>query len=89
MGAAGWTVVAFVLLPVLYVASFGPACWIVSRGPTGIAPFNAAYRPLLRVAHGRGTLSEILFRYALFGAHPDWTVIQRHSNGTSEFVWDK
>jgi hypothetical protein len=32
IGAAGWTVVALVLLPMLYVLSYGPVTWIVVNG---------------------------------------------------------
>ena len=40
-------------IPLLYVASFGPACWIVSRTVVGHAAFRLAYRPLDSIAwHG-------------------------------------
>ena len=43
---AKWTLLAVVGLPVLYVASFGPACWLADRDliPTTVAV--QAYHPL-------------------------------------------
>ena len=34
----------------LYIASFGPACWIVSRTVTGISAYRIIYRPIDDVA---------------------------------------
>jgi hypothetical protein len=39
-----WTAIAVVFLPVLYLTSFGPACWISSRTNTQALP--AAYLPI-------------------------------------------
>lgn len=40
-----WTAItAVVLIPTLYVASFGPACWISSRTGSPILP--VAYQPI-------------------------------------------
>ena len=36
-------------LPVLYVASFGPACWISSRTDHGKRPLPFLYRPILKL----------------------------------------
>lgn len=46
-GWAYWLTVALVASPMLYVASFGPACWIAAR--TGVNEsrlFTAPYTPL-------------------------------------------
>src|SRR5262245_4136495 len=45
-GWAFWTTVV-VLLPVLYVASFGPACWVVTRMDLPGAIMNSGYRPVI------------------------------------------
>ena len=62
---AKWTLAGVVGVPVLYVASFGPACWIVSRSeaenpvlPAVYIPFGIAAResPTIRsaaIAYGR------------------------------------
>jgi hypothetical protein len=48
---AKWTAAAvFGLLPVLYVGSFGPACWCAVRRPLLKAPVAYAYWPLTSVA---------------------------------------
>jgi hypothetical protein len=53
-GVAFWTTIV-VVVPVLYVLSFGPACWISSRRPVGTGETSArsakivsiAYRPMM------------------------------------------
>lgn len=42
-----WTVALLVGLPVLYVASFGPACWMMKRGSLPIFPTAYPYWPLV------------------------------------------
>ena len=43
-----WIVALLIGLPVLYVLSFGPACWLVARGKIPFAPTAAVYRPTSR-----------------------------------------
>ncbi|MSR56162.1 MAG: hypothetical protein EXS05_00575 [Planctomycetaceae bacterium] len=45
--AGFWIVVAAVVLPVLYVLSFGPACWISSRAQPSGEIVSVIYRPLI------------------------------------------
>ena len=44
-----WFTVAVIGLPVLYVLSFGPACWMVRSGNLSIGSAAEIYRPLIRV----------------------------------------
>jgi hypothetical protein len=46
---AKWTLAAIVALPVLYIASFGPACWITSRMKVGQDSVTIIYRPITRM----------------------------------------
>jgi hypothetical protein len=46
-GWAFWAVVLFVVLPFLYVASFGPASWLVSRDAVNAWDVISAYEPIL------------------------------------------
>jgi hypothetical protein len=48
-----WIVALLIGLPVLYVASFGPACWLVERGVLPLRTTAMVFRPLL-VATVRG-----------------------------------
>jgi hypothetical protein len=41
-----WFIGLSVVLPLLYAASFGPACWIVGRTITGMPALRMIYRPL-------------------------------------------
>jgi hypothetical protein len=42
-----WIVALLIGLPVLYVASFGPACWLCDRDHIPDGMVNYAYRPLV------------------------------------------
>jgi hypothetical protein len=68
-----WIVTALVGLPVLYVVSFGPACWICERLEKGTRAVSVAYRPVIwagnRLPLGPGVMS----RYAQLGARPQST----------------
>jgi hypothetical protein len=44
-----WIAVVLIGIMVLYVASFGPACWISSRTNIGAPVVDVAYHPLLLV----------------------------------------
>ena len=44
-----WIVALLIGLPVLYVASFGPACWITSRADRGKRLLPVAYWQILKL----------------------------------------
>lgn len=77
---AKWTLAAVLSLPVLYVASFGPACWISSKmldieddSDIEAKTVSVLYRPLLRLAL-RGNFSDALISYARLYSSDDWQV---------------
>jgi hypothetical protein len=45
-----WIVALLIGLPVLYVASFGPACWVVEQSALPRAEITLIYSPLIRAA---------------------------------------
>jgi hypothetical protein len=47
-----WIVALLIGLPVLYAASFGPACWLTGRCKSLHPIFQKTYFPLGRVSHG-------------------------------------
>lgn len=50
-----WIVAALIAPPVLYVGSFGPACWSVAPSDQdGIASLTRFYAPVLRAARWTG-----------------------------------
>jgi hypothetical protein len=49
---AKWTLAALIGMPVCYVASIGPACWISSRTNFGGRAVASVYQPLMRIAAG-------------------------------------
>ena len=46
-----WIVALLISLPVLYVASFGPACWLVERGLLPVRGTALGYKPVLAAAY--------------------------------------
>ena len=63
-----WTTVVPVGLPVLYVLSFGPACWLVESGKLAIDPTALFFDPVLRIErhallHGPEPVSYLLRLY--------------------------
>lgn len=55
-------VIAFVVLPVFYFLSIGPALWLTNRGYVSDGQFKTAYAPLLW-ARQWGPFGEVLQRY--------------------------
>lgn len=49
-----WIVAALIGVPVLYLASFGPACWLVRRRTVRVQDFFTFYEPLLEIAEFDG-----------------------------------
>lgn len=69
--AAFWIVLA-VVLPALYVASFGPACWITSRVEVGSKLLPLFYRPLIVVAlRSEGQEREVCAAYSWMEGRPE------------------
>jgi len=62
---AKWTLSIVLSMPVLYVASFGPACWVSSRTER-LVETPAAYRPIahLIATYDRSFLGNCLASYA-------------------------
>ena len=71
-GVAFWATVALVVV-LLYVASFGPACWITSRNSLSGDWLFVAYRPLVwTMENGPGLALDALAWYSLVGAADNW-----------------
>jgi len=68
-----WVVGLCVGLPVLYVVSFGPACWITSRLNLPGDWLVVVYRPVTAVIELRsGLLCDAVQWYSFLGASKDW-----------------
>lgn len=72
------TLAAIVIgLPVLYVASFGPACWISSRtgdqNSDAVTVVEQVFQPLLRLAlDSPEPICGWTAHYGQMGAKPEW-----------------
>jgi len=81
-----WIVAVLIGLPVLYVASFGPACWLNERRYLGRAVVEAIYSPVLATAEN-SRLPKAIDWYACLGAEPDDFLIVNHKTITWIGVW--
>jgi hypothetical protein len=73
-GVAFWATVGLVTA-LIYVLGFGPACWICSRGGTGVNVVNSAYQAILRLAfHGPRPIQRGTLWYAQLLTDGEWTV---------------
>ena len=71
-----WIVAPLICLPVLYVVSFGPACWMGERMNTGAHAISVVYRPIIRVTHKSLRARRVALSYASLGM----------TNGTSPVI---
>jgi hypothetical protein len=81
---AKWTLAAVVGLPVLYVLSFGPACWLNQRGHLSSWGMRVSYCLIFALEVNR-CLPEPLDWYARVGAKSG--AVARVENGN--IVWRK
>ena len=78
-------ITAGILLPVLYIASFGPACWITSQLDPEESAIGTIYWPVLETCwQGEQSWGWILW-YAHLGAHSGWAM--EYSRSRDEFNW--
>jgi hypothetical protein len=84
---AKWTAAGTVVLPALYVLSFGPACWISSRTETDVPMDDdvessfvaAAYQPVLSIAwRGPKPIRDSVRWYAHLLANESWGFAYGH-----------
>ena len=76
-----WAFAVLVLLPALYVASFGPVCWITSRTGIGAPIVGHVYGPIL--ATPWPAARKLVWDYSVLYAAPGWVWMRGH-NG---FCW--
>ena len=70
-----WIVAVLTGLPVIYVASFGPAVWVMDSVGSGNITVSVVYRPMLAlIRHGPPPLSNAILRYANLLARDRWNV---------------
>lgn len=75
---AFWTALA-IALPIFYVVSFGPACWITSRLDFGVWALQVFYWPLTWAMRHNATIAVALAHYAQWGASDGWAWINDQS----------
>jgi len=89
-----WIIAA--LVPVLYVASFGPACWISSRMNAGASLLPITYLPLVYRSflgmdgiNDESAVDRALIWYAEIGAADQWhwCMVPSVKSGAWELTW--
>jgi hypothetical protein len=63
---------AIVATPVLYVVSFGPACWISSRLDLGASLVTAVYGPVVKKVPIPSVIAILTDQYSRLGARSGW-----------------
>ncbi|MFO1092622.1 MAG: hypothetical protein U0992_04805 [Planctomycetaceae bacterium] len=63
-------IAALVLLADLYVASFGPACWLCAKGVLPPGPLGIAYWPIVYRGWNYGPGTDAINAYADFWGKP-------------------
>lgn len=78
-------VVAMVAPPILYVASFGPACWISSHTGRGADIVSIVFQPVFSVWwNGPKPFDGLIARYATAFAARRWTIA-----ALARYQWDE
>ena len=62
---AKWTLALAVGLPTIYIATFGPACWVSSRTGIGIEALPWIYRPILALMRIDDSPADLRLRLTL------------------------
>jgi hypothetical protein len=90
-----WPLAAVLLvgLPMMYVGSFGPACWLSSRGEHGAALLPLVYRPitwgLSGDAESESVIHDAIQWYACAGAaSPHWWWSLNRYSGEPSPRWE-
>jgi hypothetical protein len=84
-GVPFWATVIVVVL-LLYVASFGPACWISERTATGAGPVSVVYQPMLWFWMSTKQPGTLVRWYALVGT-TDGSFAINTVDGSFEITW--
>ncbi len=68
-----WIFAVLIGSPVLYAASFGPACWITSRTDLGYSALPVIYAPMTWAMARSEKCAGVIRSYACLGAEPSWS----------------
>jgi hypothetical protein len=77
---------ALIGLPILYVLSFGPACWVSNRLTTGERVLSVAYQPMLWLWMRTSGPAKVVEWYALLGNTDESHAINTN-DGWFEIEW--
>jgi hypothetical protein len=86
-GVAFWATVVVVALPLIYVLSFGPACWISSHSGIGVYALPKVYRPILEAMSSSRSVADLCNSYAKAGARSGWQWVDASDSAAPIWLW--
>ena len=86
-GVAFWATVVVVCLPIAYVLSFGPACWISSHTGIGYFALPKVYRPIVDAMSTSRNVADLCNWYAEAGARSGWRWVDISDSAGPTWVW--
>ena len=84
---AKWMLAGVVALPILYVASFGPVCWITSRANVECHALGVCYQPLASAMWRIESWGATLDAYSRLYAAPNWVWTRIDSQYGTAYFW--
>ena len=84
---AKWTLATIIAVPLLYVLSFGPWCWISSRLSGEPRWIPLAYRPVTSIAAKASLTRRTLNWYAQILAPDGWGLVWMPHGDIYDWVW--
>jgi len=85
-------IIAIALLPLWYVVSFGPACWVSSRTNFGNKVVAQTYWPLIQGIFQRSEFDwfyQSMHWYSRLAADKKWRWGTDDLDGHGQFVWEE
>lgn len=73
---AKWMAAVVVALPVLYVLSFGPACWLASRANRGAWKLPEPYWPMTVALSQSEFIAGMFNGYARLASRGEWNLVE-------------
>jgi hypothetical protein len=88
-GVAFWATVVVVCLPIAYVLSFGPACWLSSHTGVGYFALPRVYRPILDAMSSSTNVAALCNWYAKAGARSRWSWVDASDSAGPVWLWSE
>jgi len=88
-GVAFWATMVVVCLPIAYLLSFGPVCWISSHAGLGHFTLPRVYRPILEAMSSSRNVAHLFNWYAKAGARSGWSWVDVSDSAGPIWLWSE